>query len=457
MAAFPNSLREFADNVRRPVAEIQRLARLAGVLDVQPGARLEPTVVLKIIELLRNPDAVAAASPAGASDASSPAATRDPQPLREELEAARQRARGAEIERDRLAARLEVMQREIDAAQRARHDADARIWNLERRLKSLARAAAVDEEAAEDPPAAPDDRPSRPWPSRRESSGTLVGTRSGPAAPPAIARRPALEPLIDWLARQPRAAEPVFAGEGVVLLGRDPSRADEMRRALRLGAGQCAAVACDTAGVLIVGRDDWFIDDIEAQIRARAGRPLRIYSQELALLAVHYQVDPLAQPRSIERLLTAVAKDHPALACCREDGFDWPFIDTARLWRELDSAWDEGIGESPLHRLGYAVGKTSAVSVRKRREVLTQAFRGDIPAVGTAVYMRRWGEPGTRRRLRRMARHIDALIKVARARKSQLGHDMDTAIGEWTADLEWLRASFFESWMRFRWPATSVS
>jgi predicted nucleic acid-binding Zn-ribbon protein len=247
---------------------------------------------------------------------------------------------------------------------------------------------------------------------------------------------------------------PVFRNQSIVLLGTGPKTHRQLRARLRDANCDFLAPGSSDAGVIIVGREDWFLDDIEDQIRARVGQELRIYSQELALLAIEHGRDPLETATT--RQLKALAKDHPALQLCIDEGFLWPILNTSRIVSALGRDWDEGVGESPLHKIGYHVGKTSESSPRQRRDILERSFRKEIPFTESKEYMRHWGQPGTRRRLRRMATHIRWLVGGAYGRETSLGHDMSVAIQDWQQDLDWMKAHLYEPWMHFRWPSTKV-
>jgi hypothetical protein len=155
------------------------------------------------------------------------------------------------------------------------------------------------------------------------------------------------------------------------------------------------------------------------------------------------------------KTLLEFAVDHEALRCCIDEGFMWPAIPTATIARILDPQI-EAVEESPLHEMGYRVGKTNGVPKSRRREILEVAFRGALPTVKSSAYMKRWGTPNSRRRLRRMATAIDWYIVQAMGRQKKRKHDMSVAIDEWSGDLAWMNDELYEPWMRFHWPNTHV-
>jgi hypothetical protein len=102
------------------------------------------------------------------------------------------------------------------------------------------------------------------------------------------------------------------------------------------------------------------------------------------------------------------------------------------------------------------VGRTDGAPTSTRREILDSAFNEKLPHVESKDYMAEWGQPGSRRRLRRIARLIAWQVGGARGRAEKLGHDMSAATRDWLDDLEWMKRDLYEPWMRFRWPDIKV-
>jgi hypothetical protein len=143
------------------------------------------------------------------------------------------------------------------------------------------------------------------------------------------------------------------------------------------------------------------------------------------------------------------------LECCIEEGFLWPSIPTAKISKRLE-AMIEQVAESPLHKEGYRVGKIDGLRERDRHTILERTFRGQLKFVESKEYMQQWGQPGSRGRLRRIARLIAWQVGGARGRAEKLGHDMSAATRDWLDDLEWMKRDLYEPWMRFRWPDIKV-
>jgi hypothetical protein len=74
-------------------------------------------------------------------------------------------------------------------------------------------------------------------------------------------------------------------------------------------------------------------------------------------------------------------------------------------------------------------------------------FREGVRPAMQREYMHSWGSPSSRTRLRRIAWHLAMLINM----HSRL-RNHEAAVGEWQADLSWLRKTYYSSAMRFRWP-----
>ena len=93
-----------------------------------------------------------------------------------------------------------------------------------------------------------------------------------------------------------------------------------------------------------------------------------------------------------------------------------------------------------LSEMGYRVGR-SGLAAAERREILRKVFEVELVATSpeTENYIREWGTPHSRTRLRKMARCLGGFIEMAE-RKTKA--DMSEAIADWKSDLEWLRATY---------------
>lgn len=202
---------------------------------------------------------------------------------------------------------------------------------------------------------------------------------------------------------------------------------------------------------IIVGRKDWSKTDLLAQIDARDGQPLRIYSQEMFFAKLVTGRDPF--DAEDESLLEAFAEDHPALQFLMSLPSPWPTVsdEESREIQEVDVG-DFGVSESPLHILGYKVGATSDLSISQRRKILTQCFETrelEFSADSDEAYIAKWGRGGGAQRLYRMAVHIKNLAD------GRVGKDYrkPQARIDWIRDLDWLKEKYYPNYKaRFSWP-----
>ena len=202
---------------------------------------------------------------------------------------------------------------------------------------------------------------------------------------------------------------------------------------------------------LIVGRKGWSKADLLAQIEARQGNPLRIYSQEMFFAKLVTGRDPFDAEDS--SLLEAFAEDHPALQFLMSLPEPWPIVtsEDSEDIVEVDGE-DFGVSESPLHILGYRVGVTSDLSAAERRKILANCFESrelEFSDDSDDAYVSKWGRGGGAQRLYRMAAHIKSLAD------GRVGKDYrkPQARIDWINDLKWLKEKYFNSYKsRFTWP-----
>jgi hypothetical protein len=203
---------------------------------------------------------------------------------------------------------------------------------------------------------------------------------------------------------------------------------------------------------LILGEDDWDARALEDYLdRALVWAheieyPVRIYSQEMFLFRALAGIDPFDAPAEV---LLEFGRGHPGLEYLANLGFDWPSCrafpgkETAY---ETDRLWEK---ESPLHEMGYRVGRTGIMVDKRRRDILQKAFQSDLPNVGSAAYMSEWGAPNSSKRLKKIAANLATQVRNAKHRDAA----MDLAIEHWEKDLAWLKQTFYTSRFRFHWPA----
>jgi hypothetical protein len=256
-----------------------------------------------------------------------------------------------------------------------------------------------------------------------------------------------LERIVEWTNRGIGPSYPWPYEESIVLVGEGPFPRDEIRVNVRNQQFHLRAAGNSNARIMVVGREQWDEQTIDKQIRARQGNELRIYSQEMFLLASTVFRDPFDECDEDE-LIDLFAADHPALQYLIERGFNWPCVGMEKLGDFVDPG---PVEESPLHLMGYHVGRYSKLTTRERRHILKRAYEGPLKPVPDKAYMQQWGTPRTERRLWRMAHHIAFLANSqGRARNKKL------AGTEWVQDLQWMKKTLLEPWMTFKWPKTKV-
>lgn len=203
---------------------------------------------------------------------------------------------------------------------------------------------------------------------------------------------------------------------------------------------------------IVVGRKHWSKTDLLAQIDARDGMPLRIYSQEMFFAKLLRGKDPF--DADDPELLEAFAEDHPALEFLMSLPEPWPELTLDEPSNvELVDSQDYGVAESPLHIFGYKVGTTSGLSIAARRKILTDFLMSEeivFSDDSDKEYKAKWGRGGRAQRLYRMAAHLKFLIE------GRTGNDYrkPQARKDWISDLNWLESKYFEKFKnRFTWPS----
>ena len=206
---------------------------------------------------------------------------------------------------------------------------------------------------------------------------------------------------------------------------------------------------------LVVGRNNWNEDDLIAQIAARQGQTLRIYSQEMWFAAMATGRDPF--DADDPNLLQAFANGHKALEFLIGQEMPWPNVLDQPLGDVTDPDVGElGVVESPMHLMNYRVGKTSPHSEDERHVILDEIFLSRKLPFGddcSPTYRANWGTPKSAQRLYRMARHIKFIVDGPN------GSDYRKPVAreDWINDLAWLKKTYFRKTVHaFKWPDTLV-
>ncbi len=217
--------------------------------------------------------------------------------------------------------------------------------------------------------------------------------------------------------------------------------------------------------VIVMGREGWDKGQVNSLIEASAGRSLRVYSQELLLSILAGLPDPFEQPMPERRAhLPAYRSGHPGLEFVSKGWLGWVMavvplsgpqcsFNPGTRGRLQEGKYEDRAEESPLHAMGYHVGK-SGLTQDDRQKLLGNCFSGIIPWVQNAAYMEEWGNPGSPERLRRIALQLTTNLENTRNRSDWQRYG--DAIEDWQEDLLWLKASFYRGNLRFSWPSALV-
>jgi predicted nucleic acid-binding Zn-ribbon protein len=233
-----------------------------------------------------------------------------------------------------------------------------------------------------------------------------------------------------------------------VTIGAGPFDSDEFDGFLRRHGYEVYHPGFDDIDIMVVGRQEWSEEALERQLEAREGTTLRVYSQEMFIAAMAAWRDPFDTAN--EKTILAFGRGHPALEYLRDSALEWP--GTQPSFDHLGEFTGDGSSqESPLHSMGYVVGITYGLPATERREILEEAFNGELHWVTSDEYMEGWGRPRTRRRLWRMANHIAHLVRLRQGIPN-----LDVAVGHWKSDLAWMKRTLYRPSMRFAWPGTEV-
>jgi hypothetical protein len=109
--------------------------------------------------------------------------------------------------------------------------------------------------------------------------------------------------------------------------------------------------------------------------------------------------------------------------------------------------------EGLLRRYGYKVG-LNGLPENKRRQILDDIFLHSLPSMDNVSYLNEWGQPGTNKRLKKLAESLAAFTRNAKRRNTG---DFDKAIQDWEADLAYLKRTYYDDRFNFHWPRTSIS
>jgi hypothetical protein len=185
-----------------------------------------------------------------------------------------------------------------------------------------------------------------------------------------------------------------------------------------------------------------FIDDYWPQLAAKAAEAWND-AKTLQLILAEL---PFRRRAGAKRLRKKVAD---RLAEMSTRFFHWPSTAVLPSSQALDGDqfwYSEGL----LSFMGYRVGQ-NGVPASHRRDILDYIYHENIPQVNSAEYMRGWGVPKSRKRLKKTADSLAAFTRMARR---NLLADMSVAIDDWETDLVYLKRTYYDGQYDFQWPPT---
>jgi hypothetical protein len=251
---------------------------------------------------------------------------------------------------------------------------------------------------------------------------------------------------VQWLVSQFDDPYERVVPKQVLLIGDGPWPIDNFTELLQEIGFEVWQNGCDAdIEVVIVGRENWSESLIDAQIEERDGEALRVYPQELFVMLLAMQADPLeiADPKSLLKFVDG----HPVFEYLFNQEFPWPetaFEDGPPA--TIGEGFDSEDASSPLYKIGYSVAQQVALSPSRRHELLEEAYAEErLPWCISDEYMEDWGDANSRKRLRRIAWHLHLMTKRFKRHEE--------AVARWESDLDWLKRTYYKPIQRFRWPS----
>jgi hypothetical protein len=243
------------------------------------------------------------------------------------------------------------------------------------------------------------------------------------------------ETLVDWFLESfPNVP---YQGQWIATTGSFPHGEDDLDDLLeRAGVKLCAFD--QDVGIAVVGRTEWEESEVNGLVNRRAGRSLKIYSQEMFLAYWMSGRDPF----EMREVAEAFGKGHPVYQYLATVEWDWPSTHvppTQGLTIPIDP---ERFG---LSDLGYRTGMKHPNPI-SRRDHLKRIFEMPLARILAEGGTDEWGAAKSRMRLRTMA---EKLAGVCRLQK-KLGHVV--AVSHLETDFAWLGDTFWEPRFGYDWP-----
>ena len=228
-----------------------------------------------------------------------------------------------------------------------------------------------------------------------------------------------------------------YKGQWIATAGSMPHGEDDLDNLLEQAGIKLCAIDQDVE-IAIIGRTGWTEPEINALINRRAGKSLKIYSQEMFLMHWMSGRDPF----DVRDVAQAFGKGHPVHQYLATVEWDWPSTlvpSTSGLTISIDP---DRFG---LSDLGYRTGLKHP-NPNDRRAQLKRIYQLPLSRLKSEGGTDEWGAAKSRARLRTIA---EKLAGVCRLQK-KLGHKV--AASHLEADLAWLGDTYWEPRYGYDWP-----
>ena len=200
--------------------------------------------------------------------------------------------------------------------------------------------------------------------------------------------------------------------------------------------------------ILILGEFDVDKEIVHSYISSCLGskKNIKIYTQELFIYWLISGEDPLEALEN--QTLVDLVENHQGMAVVFDyETAKWPEFSNEKYENSLVTEFDtEDWGnESILHKFGYTA-KHGELSINKRQSILREVFEQPLTNFLESNSDRlRWGSAKSPQRLYAISNFLYWLMNFQ-------GSTKPLAAQKWKSDLEWLKATFYNKKMAFRWP-----
>jgi hypothetical protein len=200
--------------------------------------------------------------------------------------------------------------------------------------------------------------------------------------------------------------------------------------------------------ILIIGEFDVDKEIIQSYISSCLGseKNIKIYTQELFIYWLISGEDPLEALET--QTLIDLVENHLGMGIVFEyESAKWPEFSNTNYENSAVTEFDtEDWGnESILHKFGYTA-KHGELSVNERQSILREVFEQPLTNFLESNSDRlRWGSAKSPQRLYAISNFLYWLMNFQ-------GSTKPLAAQKWKSDLEWLKATFYNKKMSFRWP-----